>query len=471
MSSSPGCPMTDPASFTLLTAAEIGRKIAAGKLDPVTVAEAFLERIAACDDQTIFLKVTAERALREARAARRRQKRGERLGPLDGVPIAWKDLADMKGEVTTMGSLIYARGAAATSDAATVRNVAAAGMVALGKTNMPEFAFSGLGANPGFGTPRNPYDDKVHRVPGGSSTGSAVAVARALAPVATGSDTSGSVRIPSAWCGITGYMSTRKRMDMSGVWPLSARLDTLGVLARCVEDCVLVEQAMRGVKQRALSVHSPKAHALKGVRILVPENDVFDGVADAVAANFEAAMIQLAKAGAKIRRGRIAAFDQFRALVQAHGHLAGAEGYYLHRKELEGPDAALADPFIGQRILAAGKMSAFDLLTILNERKRLSALFLAEIDGFDLVAYPTMLDTAPELEEIMRDHESFMAHAGRSIRNTMLGNFLSLCGLAMPSGFDAEGLPTSLLLSARGNDDARLLAIGRTAEAVLGGAG
>ena len=230
------------------SAAEIGRLIAAGNLDPVEAAEFFLGRIERDRDNPSFIVVTRERALKEAAASRKRHREGRAAGPLDGVPVAWKDLVDMGGERTTAGSALFMASPPKEKDAPIVANLAAAGMVALGKTNLSEFAFSALGLNPHFGTPRNPRDPATPRVAGGSSSGAAVAVAGGLAPCAIGSDTGGSIRAPASFCGIVGFKTSEGRIDKSGVFPLSRTLDTIGPLAHTVEDCVLIDMALRGQK-------------------------------------------------------------------------------------------------------------------------------------------------------------------------------------------------------------------------------
>src|ERR1700722_6329882 len=202
------------------SAADIGRLIARGRLDPVKVAEFFLDRIERDRENPSFILVTRERALKEGGASRTRHREGRAAGPLDGVPIAWKDLVDMAGERTTAGSELHAESPPQESDAPTVANLAVAGIVALGKTNLSEFAFSALGLNPHFGTPRNPCDPSTPRIAGGSSSGAAVAVAGGLAPCAIGSDTGGSIRAPASFCGIVGFKTSEGRIDKQGVFPL-----------------------------------------------------------------------------------------------------------------------------------------------------------------------------------------------------------------------------------------------------------
>ena len=274
------------------SAAEIGRLIAKGGLDPVEVAEFFLDRIERDRDNPSFILVTRKRALEEAAASRKRHREGRAAGPLDGVPIAWKDLVDMAGERTTAGSALYAESPPKEKDAPIVANLAAAGMVALGKTNLSEFAFSALGLNPHFGTPRNPRDPATPRIAGGSSSGAAVAVAGGLAPCAIGSDTGGSIRAPASFCGIVGFKTSEGRIDKQGVFPLSRTLDTIGPMAHTVEDCVLIDMALRGQSSTPV-----RPIDLGGVEFVVPDKTGIDDAEPAVAANLETTMKRLAGGG------------------------------------------------------------------------------------------------------------------------------------------------------------------------------
>ena len=291
------------------SAAEIGRLIATGRLDPVEVAEFFLDRIERDRDNPSFIVVTRERALGEAAASRKRHREGRAAGPLDGVPVAWKDLVDMAGERTTAGSALYAQSPPKEKRRADRRESAAAGIVALGKTNLSEFAFSALGLNPHFGTPRNPRDPATPRIAGGSSSGAAVAVAGGLAPCAIGSDTGGSIRAPASFCGIVGFKTSEGRIDKHGVFPLSRTLDTIGPMAHTVEDCVLIDMALRGK-----SSSSVRPIDLSGVEFVVPDKSGIDDVEPDVAANLETTMKRLAAAGAKVTSRPDPAIGAMRAL-------------------------------------------------------------------------------------------------------------------------------------------------------------
>ncbi|HLJ71765.1 MAG TPA: amidase family protein, partial [Roseiarcus sp.] len=269
---------------------DLARRLEAGAIDARRLVEQTLKAIEE-SDPAIFTVVTAERARREAAASDARRAAGRALGPLDGAPIAWKDLFDFAGFVTTAGSRALADAAPAKADAPVVAALAAAGMAAVGRTNMTEFAYSGIGLNPRFGTPRNPYGS-TPRVPGGSSSGSAVAVARGLTPAAIGTDTGGSVRIPAAFTGVVGYKASAGRYPMSGAFPLSKTLDTLGVFAGAVADAILVDAAMRGVTPTL-----PAPAIVHGLRIVVPTNVVLHDCETEVLANFEGSLATLKAAG------------------------------------------------------------------------------------------------------------------------------------------------------------------------------
>ncbi|MEZ5665936.1 MAG: amidase [Alphaproteobacteria bacterium] len=444
------------------TAADVGRAIAGG-LDPVAVAEFFLERIAASPDQAVFLHVAAARARREAEASRRRHAEGRPLGPLDGVPISWKDLVDVAGTPTTAASALRRDIAPATADAAAVANATAAGMVNLGKVNLTEFAYSGLGLNPHYGTPINPHDPETPRAPGGSSSGSAVSVARGLVPISVGSDTGGSVRIPAAFNGLVGCKSSEGRIPKTGVVALSPTLDTLGLLARSVEDCILADAALRGVTPPSLPV--PDVAAL---RFVLAPNVVMDGVEDAVADNLEKAVSRLSAAGARIERRTLPMFDAMVATTAAHGSLTAAEAYWVHRDLVDGPDVGRIDRRVVARIMGGKKMSAHDLVAVQQARIAQIAALEAALDGALLVV-PTTPHVAPEIAPLEADDDLFHKVNLKTLRNTMLGNFLATPGLALPTGTDGHGMPTSMLVSATAGQDERLLAAGIAIERCLAG--
>jgi aspartyl-tRNA(Asn)/glutamyl-tRNA(Gln) amidotransferase subunit A len=439
---------------------QIGRLIAKGRLDPVEVAEFFLGRIERDRENPSFILVTRKRAVEEAEASRKRHREGSAVGPLDGVPIAWKDLVDMAGERTTAGSAIYAESAPKEKDAPIVANLAAAGMVALGKTNLSEFAFSALGLNPHFGTPKNPRDPETPRVPGGSSSGAAVAVAGGLSPCAIGSDTGGSIRAPSSFCGIVGFKTSEGRIDKEGVFPLSRTLDTIGPMAHTVEDCVQIDMALRG--QSSTSVRPVN---LSGVEFVVPDKAGIDDVDAAVAANLEEAMKRLAAAGAKVKSRPVRSIGAMRALSAQFGSMVAIEAYAEHRAVFESADAKRMDQRVLRRAMG-GRVSERDATNLQRGREELIAALMDELKGAVLVLPATPM-TAPAIAPLERDEELFRVTNLRVIHYTFLGNLFRMCGLALPSGTDSAGLPTGVQFLAAGGEDEHLLSIGLSIESAL----
>jgi aspartyl-tRNA(Asn)/glutamyl-tRNA(Gln) amidotransferase subunit A len=440
--------------------AEIGRFIAKGELDPVEAAEFFLDRIERDRDNPSFILVTRKRALEEAEASRKRHREGSAAGPLDGVPIAWKDLVDMAGERTTAGSALYAESPPKENDAPIVANLAAAGMAALGKTNLSEFAFSALGLNPHFGTPRNPRDPATPRVAGGSSSGAAVAVAGGLAPCAIGSDTGGSIRAPASFCGIVGFKTSEGRIDKQGVFPLSRTLDTIGPMAHTVEDCVLIDMALRGQSNTPV-----RAIDLSGVAFVVPDKSGIDDVQPEVGANLETTMKRLAAAGAKVTSRPIPQIGAMRALSAQYGSFVAIEAYAEHRAIFDSADAQRMDRRVVKRALG-GRVPERDALNLQRGREELIAALTDELKGAVLVLPATPM-TAPAIDPLERDDEAFRVTNLRAIHYTFLGNLFRMCGLALPSGADAAGLPTGVQFLAPGGDDERLLSIGLSIEKAL----
>jgi aspartyl-tRNA(Asn)/glutamyl-tRNA(Gln) amidotransferase subunit A len=447
------------------TAAKLGADLRSGKIDACYVIEETLSAVARYPDEAIFTEVTAERARREALAARARLKAGKPLSPLDGVPCAWKDLFDVEGRVTTAGSRVLAGDPPAKEDAALIKAGERAGLVLVGLVNMTEFAYSGIGLNPHFGTPRNPRDPHTARSPGGSSSGSGAVVAAGLTPLAIGTDTGGSVRIPASFNGVVGYKSSTGHFPMEGVFPLSRTLDTLGPLARTVEDCVLADAALRGEDPA-----KARAAPIRDLKIFVPETIVLDGCQEAVLANFEAALARLAAQGAKVERGPMPELAAIPELIAKHGNLLGLEALHVHKTRVNGPDAERMDRRVVARIRLAESMTALDLVEILETRKRLIRQANARI-GDRVIAFPTTPHVAMPIAPLEADDAVFVRENAKTLRNTSLGNFLDWCGVAIPSGVDAEDMPTSFLLSATHGRDTAVLSAALSAEPYIRPAG
>lgn len=442
------------------SAADVGRMIAGG-LDPIEVAEFFLERIAVLESEPVFITITAGRARQEALASRKRHAEGRPLGPLDGVPIAWKDLIDLEGTPTTAASDLRREIEPAAHDAPIVAHAAAAGMVSLGKVNLTEFAYSGLGLNPHFGTPTLPHDFKTARAPGGSSSGSATAVSRGLVSCAIGSDTGGSVRIPAAFNGLTGYKSSEGRISKEGVVPLSITLDTIGPLAHSVEDCILLDAVLRGQPPAM-----PTVPTIDDIRLVVPENVVLDDLDGAVAANFEASIEALREAGIAIERRRLPLLDEVVEITKRHGTLIAAEAYTHYRDILESDLVHRMDRRVVARMMIGKSMASEDVLAVEGARRRLQGELAATI-GDSFLAMPTTPHTAPEIAPLEADDALFHKVNLKTLRNTSIGNFLNMPGVALPNGRDASGLPTSLLISSLRDQDDRLLAAALLIEQVI----
>jgi aspartyl-tRNA(Asn)/glutamyl-tRNA(Gln) amidotransferase subunit A len=448
-------------SFGAMSIAQLSLLIQGGKADPVAIAEALFDRIDQYADRAVFTVLLRERAMQEAHASSKRVRDGRSLGVLDGIPIAWKDLFDIEGMATTAGSVVLAGNAPAKQDAAIVTTLKNAGMLAIGRTNMSEFAFSGLGINPHYGTPENPSSKDEPRIPGGSSSGAGVAVAAGLVPVAMGTDTGGSVRIPAALNGIVGYKATRGRYAMEGVYPLSTSLDSLGPLCRSVQDAVWIDAAMRGLTASAIT-----RQPLRGVEIVIPGNVVFDGLGSGVAEAFEGGVARLRAAGAHISPIEIPAFDEILALMAKYGALVTAEAFALHRERLAGPEGARMDHRVVMRTRVGEKTSMPDYIAILAARARLIA-DVERLVGNRLIAFPSVAHVAPPIAALERDDELFIATNGKTLRNTALGNFLDWCGVSIPCGRGEADMPVGFLLSAPANRDEALLAVSLSAEAVI----
>lgn len=448
--------------FNAMSIAQLSTLIQSGDVDPVALAETTFGTIAAADP-AIFITLSKERALAEAEASFRRIRDGRSLGILDGIPIGWKDLFDMTGMTTTAGSKVLAREPAAKRDAAVVDALKAAGMVAIGRLNMSEFAFSGLGLNPHYGTPENPRSTDVPRITGGSSSGSGAAVAAGLVTAAMGTDTGGSIRIPAAFNGIIGYKATRGRYAMDGVFPLAKSLDSLGPLCRTVQDAVWIDAAMRGLTTPAVG-----RQPLTGVEVVIPQNVVFDGVEAGVLAAFEGAVERLTDTGVKVARVEIPAFDEILSLMSSHGALVTAEAYWLHRHRLESDDALSMDRRVVSRTKLGANISLSDYIDILNARTRLIADVERHV-GNRLIAFPTIPHVAPPIAPLTTDDDLFAKTNSRTLRNTLLGNFLDWCGVSVPCGTGDAGMPAGFLLSGLVGNDEKLLSVALSAEPVIRG--
>ena len=410
----------------------------------------------------LFLCITQERALQEARASDARWDAGQPLGPLDGVPVVWKDLFDVQGTPTTAASATRRNAAPALHDAATVQRLAACGCISLGKVGLTEFAYSGLGLNPHFGTPINRASMDGHRAPGGSSSGSAVAVAAGIACIGMGTDTGGSVRVPAAFNGLVGFKPSIGHFDKRGLFPLSETLDVPGPIANTVQDCAWVDAALRGAALQPLV-----ASAVAGMSFVVPTNLMFDGIEPEVQAAFDRLVQRLRAAGAQVRFEAFPAVDAFTALTARHGTIAAAEAYVWHQELVDGPLAQAIDRRVLLRLARGKTMTALDVLTLQAARVRLVRECAAQL-GDAWMLSPTVVHVAPLVAPLEADDTLFHSTNLRTLQNTLPGNFLDLCGVSLPMGTGAAGMPVGALISGAAGREEALLAAAAGVEQLLG---
>ena len=439
------------------TVAELSRAYAAGALSPVDVVDTLLERIRKRDPALhAYIAVYDADARMAAEAAHKAIRSRHRVGPLHGVPIGLKDLVDLEGRVTTGGSKVWAERVSPVT-ATLAERLIGAGMIILGKTHTVEFAMGSFGTNTHLGTPRNPWDLAVHRTPGGSSSGSAVAVAAGLAPAAIGTDTGGSVRLPAAWCGTVGLKVTAGRISTHGVLPLSSTLDTPGPLTRSVEDAALIFRVLNGPDPRdpqtlPWTPSDPLPELRRGVASLrlgvMPDAERKDVAADVLSA-YDAAVDTLARLGARIVRPALP--HGFRDYAAATGRIISAEGYRFVGHLVD--DMSLpVDPHIRPRIQPGRTISAPDYLATLATREQHQREFAEALADADALLTPTTQTAAIPIDRV--DQSTTAAYFTRA------GNYLGLCGLAVPSGFTADGLPTSLQILCKPGEEAMALRIG-----------
>lgn len=444
---------------------ELGRRLRSGELSPVALAQTMLERIHALGDALgAFQLLCPDRALAAARAAGENLAAGLDFGPLHGIPYAAKDLFDVHGLPTTAGTRLLGDNVAS-ADAAVVARLARAGMVLLGKTKTVQFAYGGAGINRDLGTPHNPWA-RTHHLPGGSSSGSAVAVAAGLAPAALGSDTGGSVRIPAALCGITGLKTTVGQVSRAGVYPLSWSLDSVGPLTRSAEDAALLYQVMRGPDAGDDTTHGRPlqdvmAHlgdGVKGLRIGIAETVFWDDAHPDVAAKVRAAAEVFAELGAHVYSVEFpAAADAVR--LNPRGLVIAAEAYAVNRRFIDDHYDEL-DPVVASRMIKGREVMAADYLQTTLEWKRLRVEAVRQLMDLDAVLCPTTPIAACTLAEANSDMEVYSRKNLLYLRNTAIGNILDLCGLSVPCGFTKDGLPIGLMIYGRPFCEDMVLRIG-----------
>lgn len=437
-----------------MTAGELGRGIARGEIDPEVLTDTYLTAINAHPlRDRIYSAVTEDRARTEAAAASVRAKAGRRLGLLDGVPISWKDLFDSAGVATEAGSALL-KGRVPARDAEVLRNATAAGLVCLGKTHMSELAFSGLGLNPITATP--PCVNNADAVPGGSSSGAAASVAFDLASCGIGSDTGGSVRIPSAWNDLVGLKTTAGRLSLQGVVPLCASFDTVGPLARSVEDAALMLAALEGGKAADL-----RGVSLRDLRFAALTTVVLDDIRPEPGAAHMAAITRLCEGGAVVEE--IEAPEVAEAMPLSSVLFTG-EAYGLWRDVIEAaPDKMYTR--ILERFRSGQDFSAADYVAAWRKLNGLRSLWQARVAGYDAVLMPSAPNLPPDLSRLMDDSQYYLTENLLTLRNTRVGNLMGLCAVTLPTGVPSCGL----MLCGQPMQEERLLRVAKAVEEAFAG--
>ncbi len=448
--------MTDTRD-TAPTIAHLRQRIAGGATTHEALVARALADAQAPAAQHVFTALYADAALAAARHADAAHRAGVQLPPLAGLPVSIKDLYDVAGETTLAGSIVRRSAPPAERDSLAVQRLRAQGAAIVGKTNMTEFAFSGVGINPHHGTPRNPADAQVARIPGGSSCGAAVSVALGLSVVGVGSDTGGSIRIPAALCGIVGFKSTQSRTPRTGAFPLSHTLDTVCAMARSVEDCLVADAALA---DQPLTV---RRRPLQGVRLAVPGTLMFDGIERPVARSFQRAVSRLSAAGARIVDVPLAELAEV-AKINAPGGFSPIEAAAVHRSTIA-EHRADYDRRVAARIDLGMTVSAADYITMQQRRADWIVRMEQALQDFDALLCPTVPIAAPPIDALAGDEAFFQAN-GMLLRNTFAINFLDGCSFSLPCHAPGE-LPAGLMLSSVRGDDARLAAVALAVEAAL----
>ena len=442
------------------TLAELARDLEAGATTSRRLVEECLTRIAdpKGEGARTFLKVHAEAARAAADYYDRLRGQGVRLSPWAGIPLSVKDLFDMAGDVTTAGSQVLRGQPPASEDCAAVARLRAAGFIPIGRTNMTEFAYSGLGLNPHYGTPLNPFERQRGRIPGGSSSGAAISITDEMAYGALGTDTGGSCRIPAAFCGIVGFKPTARRVPSSGVFPLSQSLDSVGPLAASVACCAALDAILANEPTATFDVMG-----LRGRRFAVPMHYALDSLESHVASSFERAIRELRSAGAEVDEMPLAELDEL-PVINRKGGLSGPEAYALHRERLE-IHGALYDPRVLMRLQRGREQTAADYLDLIRARADLQRRIDEALAEFDAVLMPTTPIIAPLLRDLESD-DAYLRINQLALRNTSVANFLDRCAISVPC-HEAGTAPVGLMLMGAHGNDRRVLGVAAAIEELV----
>ncbi len=440
------------------SALTLGQQIEAGTCDPRDLVDQLLQAIPLADpDHVIYSRLSPERARVEADAAYDRAKRGLRRSILDGVPLSWKDLFDTAGIETCGGSALLA-GRIPMRDAAVLKRLTEAGTICVGKTNMTELAFSGLGINPVTGTPANPFDPATPRVPGGSTSGGAVSVARGLAAAAIGSDTGGSIRLPAAWNGLVGLKPTWGAVPMTGVLPLAPSFDTIGPLAQTVADAAAVFDLMLARAHRPIVPAS-----LDRCVFWQPGEPVGAQTDEKVAYAFQSALKRLTATGARVVEGP---WPEAIAALALGPTLVGAEAFAQWGAAIDAAPERMSEQ-LRSRFGGGRHVTAAAFLQAQAELAEIKRAHIHAYSGFDALILPTCAVVPPPIEPLLDDPDLFSRTNLLALRNTRLANLLGLPSLTLPLSDRLDGLPVGLMLVGLPQSEARLLSLGAALERIL----
>ena len=447
-----------------LTLKAAARALARGETTSRALVEDSLDRMLdpAGEGARAFIGVFADGARDSAGAFDRLRAAGAAPSPYAGIPISIKDLFDVAGQETRAGSRVLAGRPHATVDAPAVARLRAAGFVIVGRTNMTEFAYSGLGINAHYGTPRNPWQREQGRIPGGSSSGAAVGVADGMVPFGLGSDTGGSCRIPAALCGITDFKPTARRVPREGAVPLSSSLDSIGPLANSVACCAAIDAIIADASAQDAE-QARSVPALPGLRAGLIGAYATDGMDDEVAGAFERALSELSGAGVQLKEASLPELQQI-PRINSKGGLVGAEAYAWHRPLLD-QRSELYDPWVLQRFDAGRSQCAADYIDVLEARRRMHDIVHPKMRAFDVLLCPTVPIVAPRLDELEQSEVSNKTNL-LVLRNPAFVNFLDGCAISIPIHRPGDP-PVGLMLIGAPGQDRRLLAIAEQAEAAL----
>jgi aspartyl-tRNA(Asn)/glutamyl-tRNA(Gln) amidotransferase subunit A len=446
-----------PANPTLAT---LAADLDAGRTTARKLVEECLARIAdpAGEGARTFIHVDRNAALAAADAMDHLRKANAAPSPYAGIPVSIKDLYDIRGQVTRAGSRALEDSAPAEADAPVVARLRRAGFIVIGRTNMTEFAYSGIGINPHYGTPKSVWNRSVGHVPGGSSSGAAVSIADRMAYGALGTDTGGSCRIPAAYNGIVGYKPTQRRVPLDGGVPLSFSLDSFGPLARSVGCCAVLDAVLA---DEAVQPLQPRP--VKGMRLAVPTTIALDDLDEEVAKTFERTLANLSRQGALIERIEVPEFHDV-TVMNSKGGFAAAESYAWHRY-LIASQGDIYDPRVRVRILRGESISAADYIDILNARRSFIARTEARIAPYDALVLPTTANTPPVIADLA-DDKAFTSENLRALRNCTLINVLDGCAISLPAHRESE-VPVGLMLAAAGGSDRRIFELAAGMESII----